>query len=183
MPQFSKTPQRLIDYWTSLPTSAGATCPTRANFSVKGITSFMQEVFTIEWGNEGTLRILQIGTKLDQGLGHDLTHRDILEMVPKAHLSGELAFYRNLCGTPCAGMTTHSFQSTNGRPLLYKAVLLPLLDTAGDVRFFVGAGSILHAEDAVAGFGPEYMDFWQLPKREYLDIGAGLPPMNEYSYC
>ncbi|MBV1900767.1 MAG: PAS domain-containing protein [Kordiimonadaceae bacterium] len=173
--QFPNTPQRLIDYWASLPTQAGASCPTRANFSVKGITSFMPEVFIIECAEGDVLRILQIGTKLDRDIGRDLTHKDILKVLPAEHVSGEMAFYRNLCRTPCAGMTTHSLQNTIGWPSLYKAVLLPLLDASGDVRFFVGAGTLLRMEEAVADVALEDMDFGQLPERQYLDIGAGLP--------
>jgi len=174
-PQFSTATNVLAEYWRSLPRGHKKQCPRRADFSITGIVQIVAETFLSEWSGPEELRIIQVGTKLDQLLGKDITQYNIFEILPPELLRQEKVYYQNLRTLPCAGVITRHAKNLKDRSFVYRTVQLPLLDDAGEVRYFIGTGSVLPDSQVEEEFGTlEYNDISLLDRR-YLDIGAGRP--------
>ncbi|MFC3051328.1 PAS domain-containing protein [Kordiimonas pumila] len=173
--KYSKATQELVACWQDLPRYDGLVCPKRSDFSSIRIGAFLAEVFISEWIGDENLSIIQAGTKLDRVLGKDITGQNIFDVLPLELLAEELKYYHTLRDTPCAGMITRSALNLKGKPVIYRTMQLPLADSHGNVRYFVGTGVALSENILQQEFNITSCDHVELLERLYFDIGAGVP--------
>lgn len=171
----SKATEQLIKFWSGLPCPEGQVCPKRSDFSSSQVNGTLPEVFLTEWQNADDLTIVQTGTVLDRMIGEDLTGTNVFEMTPEPLREAERDYYKALRDTPCAGMLTRSAPNRKGQHFYYRTLQLPLLDPFGNVRYFVGTGTVLEEGQIKLEFGNALFGDTELVERHFFDIGGGLP--------
>ena len=176
--RYSKATEHLVKFWSGLPCPPGQLCPKRADFSSAQVNGTLPELFLSEWENDQDLIIVQTGTVLDRLIGEDLTGTNVFEMTPAPLRDAERRYYKALRDTPCAGMLTRSAPNRLDKHFFYRTVQLPLLDPFGNVRYFVGTGTVLDEQELARELGRDRFDATELVERHFFDIGAGLPHEN-----
>lgn len=139
--RFCRSASALIDHWLNL-RQAGATCPSKSDFTPMKLGRHLPDVFMLEWVNEDTVFIRVAGTRTTNVTAQDSTGKNLLDVCLPEHASSFREFYHKMRSGGHAGVTEHPLPNA-AFPCLAKSLQLPLLDKNGEPTFFVGVAKAI----------------------------------------
>ncbi|MCK0068057.1 PAS domain-containing protein [Kordiimonas laminariae] len=147
MAGLSEATRKLVTYWQSLPQTGEFRVPERRVFqSGPVVAPYLSELFIIEWKSVDEIFIRLSGTKLDRILGREVTGENLFDLLPPELCEEEKSYYQHMKDSGCAGMLTRAAQNLNNFPIVYRTVHLPLADKEGNLKYWIGTGSMLSEE-------------------------------------
>lgn len=174
---FSEEAEALTKLWSNIPRKTGYFCPEKSNFSPVSLRKHLKSIFMFERQDEDTLLVRVAGSSIREHLGHELTGKNLFEQLPSEYAYSYREYFSGLQSYPCAGIAERPAAKHGGGRQLLKTFHLPLLDTEGVARFFIGA---LKVERLPLHFD-EVRDGIMAPRRplimQHIDLGAGIPGM------
>ena len=178
----------LQDYWNELSWACGddtgsvsglCPIPQRLSFNPMKIHRQLQHVYIGELKSDDFLEVRLSGTAIDADAGFSLKGSNYLDICPPVDRKFYVAICKAVVGWPCGMKMVRRVTLKNGRIHQYSSLSLPLSDCEGVPRYIVGMVNI--AKDiAHGGFPyPEKMTS-QISDFQFLDIGAGVPPLPDF---
>jgi len=170
----------LVDLWVSLSdasfVAAGNRIPPKTSFSPMKIARHLPYVFMMEWQADGRLQIRLAGTAFAKHFGRNLTGLAVEDLPASLLTKGEMDYFRALRTFRCAG--AHEVlvgDNKADKPLLYRAIHLPLADASGDPRYLIGAAMALPPHVMSASGVEMRLLRDEGASYQFADIGYGSP--------
>jgi len=179
--KFCEAAAAVTDLWLSLPKENGAVCPAKKDFSPVSLRKHLSSVVLYERMQDNNVIVRVAGTNIREMVGQEITGQNLFDILPPEFLSAYQTFYQNMTSQPCAGVVERPIRGPGGSAFLVKTLQLPLTDTTGNIRYFLGVSisSSLpkHYTDirSVAMTASRNLDI------NYYDIGTGTPETSETS--
>lgn len=172
---YSDATLALARYWHDLPREDGALCPRRDKFQLTEIAPHLDEIYLSNWREDEQLIVVACGSKLVETLGEDITGKDIFTLSHLEHRREQVAYYQQLRSLPCAGVLNRWGANMSERPFVYRTSQLPLLNSDGQVNYFIGTGVIRSAKKVSDRLSEDKNVSVEHHEQVFLDIGAGTP--------
>lgn len=132
--------RRLLAEWQQHRDAMGQ-IPGRAQFPPEALRYILGSVFLMEMEGEGDAaryRYRLYGTHFTEGRGYDLTGRYLDEHPDPDAATHARYCYRIMQRQPYAMLGRRTILDTYGLPLQLEALVVPLADEAGRIRYFLG---------------------------------------------
>lgn len=139
--RFCTSAEALIDHWLEL-REPGQLCPKKSDFTPMKMGKTLPDVFMTEWQSEDTIIVRVAGSRTTQVTKVDWTGSNILDTCLPEHRQLFEEFYFKLRSGKVAATAEHSVPHVV-RSMVVRSLQLPLLDTDGEARFFVGITRLL----------------------------------------
>lgn len=165
----------LHEYWLGLPKPAGSVLPLKSSLDPTAIPKLLHRVVLHDLRQPGRSILRLVGTGMVRQYGFDPTGHDYIEYVAADRRESALAELIKVARHPCGMRVVIEHVHESGKNITAEATGFPFEADGGDGRY------LLFVDDAVAL--PTFHDPRRTPleilrvlEREYIDIGAGVPP-------
>ena len=165
----------LWDHWHALQTTAGGAVPAKAALSMRALKEALPDLIICEVEQDGVVRIRLSGTRVDDMMGVPLTGRPVLDLTPPAQRTSIDFVYRSIRQQPCGFYIFEDLARRGGKMMALKALLLPLTDRGGEVRFYVSAYQFGEGHYDPMIEDPPIIEHHTIVEAGFIDIGFGLP--------
>lgn len=137
------TSKAIIQYWQSKRGAGINSIPDSFATLLEGVDeSLMGWAFMSEISDGKLARVLYSGADLDKIIGTDIAGSDVYDLIPEATLDIELDYFKTITAKPCCGSLVRVLEHWRGtgKPLCYRTIHMPVLDTNGEIKYLFGAG-------------------------------------------
>jgi hypothetical protein len=177
--RFCEAAAAVTDLWLSLPRRENQVCPDKTNFSPATLRKHLSSVVLYERTVEGEIKVRVAGTSIREFLGQEITGANLLDIFPPEFARAYHAYYENLTEHPCAGVVERPVRGAGGVAYLVKTLQLPLLNSKGEAKFFLGTSKSYPLPKHFTDYRSAAMTASRNLDITYVDIGAGSPDHTE----
>lgn len=168
----------LYEYWLGLPKPEGSVLPLKSSLDPTAIPKLLPRVVLHDLRQPGRSILRLVGTGMAEQYGFDPTGRDYIEYVAPERQASALAQLVKVATHPCGMRVVIENIHASGKSLVDEAAGFPLEADDGSGRF------LLFVDEPVER--PAFHDPRRKPleilrvlEREFIDLGAGVPPLDE----
>ena len=178
MPKGKQHFDDLIAYWRAMPKEGGLVPPKTA-FSPMKVYKVLPSLFFSERLEKYNIRLRLMGEALEIASRSSLPGRNAFDTISRVNWDRVEAYYDALTTQPCGGHMARSMSLENGLVYDVESIVMPLNDSQGKPRFFIGLADLQHNRDkSVLAQQGDY-DTDSCFVLGYFDLGYGVPKAQE----
>lgn len=131
--------RRLWSYWRSLQTAAGTLVPPRSAFKPSKLIDILPTLALSEYIDDYTQLIRVIGGGHDSFWPKEAIGSNLFDYVDSETAEIRRRLYHEVMTRPCGCFLDEVAITSRGRRMRYKGLFLPLLNSAGEPKIFIGS--------------------------------------------
>ncbi|HEY9566612.1 MAG TPA: PAS domain-containing protein [Thalassobaculum sp.] len=168
----------LYEYWLGLPKPRGSLLPLKSALDPTAIPRLLSRVVLHDLRHPGRSILRLVGTGMAEQYGFDPTGRDYLDLVAPERRDSALDQLRKIAAHPCGMRVLIEGLHDAGRSILDEAAGFPFEADDGSGRFLLFVDEPLE-QRGVHDPRRKPLTSLRVLEREFIDIGAGVPPLDE----